>query len=157
MKYAFSVNLPRPDEAQLAKKPGERWGLWHRINGRRWRPLNPYDKVMKERRMAGVQPGRAWGPPCLTNTLCARWTDGSRIQKKRRRSTQYKLPYIKDRGIGNSMNTKSNIQISSSRKLVTLQEPTLISFFQYATVIVISSYIIFNLDCWGNQPNYISS
>ena len=57
-------------------------GTWHRINGRSWRPLDPYDKVMKERRMAGVQPGRAWGPPCLTNTLCARWTDGSRIQKK---------------------------------------------------------------------------
>lgn len=66
---------------------------WHRINGRCWRPLDPYDKVMKERRMTGVQPGRAWGPPCLTNTLCARWTDGSRIQKKDcywRRPIQYK-------------------------------------------------------------------
>lgn len=47
-----------------------------------WRPLDPYDKVMKERRMVGVQPGRARGPPCLTNTLCARWSDESRIQKK---------------------------------------------------------------------------
>lgn len=36
------------------------------------RPPDPYDKVMKERRMAGVQPGRARGPPCLTNTLGAR-------------------------------------------------------------------------------------
>lgn len=49
-----------------------RSGAWHRINGRCWRPLDPYDKVMEERRMAGVQPGRARGPPCLTNTLCAR-------------------------------------------------------------------------------------
>lgn len=42
---------------------------WHRINGMCCRPLDPYDKVMKERRMVGVQPGRAWR---LTNTLCAR-------------------------------------------------------------------------------------
>lgn len=27
MKYAFSVKLPWPDKAQLAKKLGERWGL----------------------------------------------------------------------------------------------------------------------------------
>lgn len=55
---------------------------WPRINGLCWRPLDPYDKVMKERHMAGVQPGRARGPPCLTNPLCARWTDGASIQKK---------------------------------------------------------------------------
>lgn len=42
---------------------------WLRINGMCCRPLDPYDKVMKERRMVGVQPGRARG---LTNTLCAR-------------------------------------------------------------------------------------
>lgn len=68
-------------------------GTWPRINGRSWRPLDPYDKVMEERHMDWVQPGRAWGPPCLTNTLCAGWTDGSRIQKKTEsgRQVQWKL------------------------------------------------------------------
>lgn len=49
-----------------------RWRLGTGLMAGVGSPLDPYDKVMKERRMAGVQPGRAWGTPCLTNALCAR-------------------------------------------------------------------------------------
>lgn len=67
----FGENIKQMNLFELANKVAE-METWHRINGMCCRPLDPYDKVMKERRMVGVQPGRARGPPCLTNTLCAR-------------------------------------------------------------------------------------
>lgn len=47
------------NHGQPARKQNEtrEAGIWLWINGRCWGPLDPYDKVMKERRIAGVEPG----------------------------------------------------------------------------------------------------
>lgn len=44
----FGKKITGADKAQLANKM-EEVGTWHRINGMYWRPLDPYDKVMKRK------------------------------------------------------------------------------------------------------------
>lgn len=65
----FSENTIARQGSTCKQNGTHRWGLGLGLMAN---VGDHYDKVMKERHMTGVQPGRAWGPPCLTNTLCAR-------------------------------------------------------------------------------------
>lgn len=119
-------------------KHNESWrvGSCRRINGQSWRPLDLYDKVMKERRMAGVQHGRAWGGLHAWQThYVPDEVTGAEYRKTVSEGGTYSIN-IKD---GEISNTKNNIHIPSSVELVSRMEPAL-AYLYYSYYLFMNAF-----------------